>query len=117
MAKQVWEGLRSGVTPDASVVRQLAREAADSRELTSELFQHLIEPLSDSFEPAACKQYAALFSEMIAELAPDLDAEQLKSRFTKMTTARPGTLAYPKKVFVLSRVTLGADIAITSVLM
>jgi len=113
-AKQVLEALGSGVVPEPGLLRKLGREAALDRGKTAELFQDLVEPLSDSFDPEACEHYTAVFSEVIAELAPEFDAQQLRERYARISN-RPAAAFQPETVFVLSRVTLGADIAITSV--
>ena len=72
------------------------------------LFGILVEGLSDRFEPALCDVYARLFSQAIpgAGLA-------LYNR-----VRQPHRVANePARVILLSRVTLGADVAVTSVLL
>jgi hypothetical protein len=72
------------------------------------LFGILAEGLGDRFEPALCDVYARLFAQAI----PGADAE----RYRRVRRPR-GIAGEPRRVFVLSRITLGADIAVTSVLM
>jgi ADP-heptose:LPS heptosyltransferase len=80
------------------------------------LFSILVEGLADRFEPALCDAYASLFADAIARTVGDVDAAALVERFDRVR--RPRTVAIePRCVFVLSRVTLGADIAVTSVLL
>lgn len=80
------------------------------------LFSILVEGLADRFEPALCDAYARLFSSAIAQTAGDFDAAALEARYQRVR--RPRTIAVePQCVFVLSRVTLGADVAVTSVLL
>lgn len=84
-----------------------------------ELFRDLIEPLSDSFDSAACRRYVELFVPILARLLPDLEAGALAARYQRVRRLRrfdadPGAVRH---VFVLSRVTLGADVAVTSVLL
>jgi ADP-heptose:LPS heptosyltransferase len=79
------------------------------------LFSVLVEGLADRFEPALCDAYARLFSQAVAYVS-GADAAQLISRYEFVRRVRPVT-AEPKLVFVLSRVTLGADVAVTSVLL
>ena len=76
------------------------------------LFRIVAEGLADRFEPALCDTYARLFAEAIApnESASLLERYQ-RVRIPRMITTEPAT------VFVLSRVTLGADVAVTSVLL
>ena len=83
------------------------------RENPAALFSHVIEPLSDAFEPAYCDTYADLFCEVIAG-ATGLDALALRQRYEGIR--RPARFAGDAEdVCVLSRVTLGADLAVTSV--
>ena len=75
---------------------------------TRALFGILAEGLGDRFEPALCDVYARLFAQAI----PGADAE----RYFRVRVPRQVTFE-PRRVFVLSRITLGADIAVTSVIM
>jgi hypothetical protein len=71
----------------------------------------VVERLGDLFEPRLCATYDHLFTEAILRTAPEL-----APRIRKATeTPQPPASASP--VYVLSRVTLGADVAVTSVLM
>ena len=71
------------------------------------LFGILVEGLSDRFEPALSGCYARLFSQAI----PGADlAHYERVRVTRSIVGEPS------RVIVLSRVTLGADVAVTSVL-
>jgi hypothetical protein len=115
-AKQILESLGSETIPEPKFLRQLARAAANDRDLTAELFRDLVEPLSDSFDPIASSHYVDNFTEMIAELAPEFAAQNLRDRYRKISQPRRVETS-PPTVFVLSRVTLGADIAVTSVLL
>ena len=72
------------------------------------LFSILVEGLSDRFEPALCDCYARLF-------APAMAGADL-ARYERVRRPRPVT-GEPASVIVLSRVTLGADVAVTSVLL
>jgi len=72
------------------------------------LFGILAEGLADRFEPALCDVYAGLF-------APAIPGADL-SRYRRVR--RPRSVAgHPGAVFLLSRITLGADVAVTSVLL
>jgi ADP-heptose:LPS heptosyltransferase len=82
---------------------------------SSALFSVLVEGLADRFEPALCDAYARLFSQAIAHIT-GADAAALVSRYEWVRRPRKLT-ADPKRVFVLSRITLGADVAVTSVLL
>ena len=82
-------------------------------------FRVVVEGLADRFDPALCDVYAALFSQALARTMPSLDAGDLRARYDRVRSPRPfgGVAARVETVFVLSRVTLGADVAITSVLL
>jgi ADP-heptose:LPS heptosyltransferase len=85
---------------------------------SADLFRIVVEGLADRFEPALCDTYAELFSEVLATAEPELDAQVLLARYRKIR--KVGQAVSPvsvKNVFVLSRVTLGADVAITSVIL
>ncbi|HEV1285199.1 MAG TPA: hypothetical protein VNU44_07810, partial [Bryobacteraceae bacterium] len=71
----------------------------------------VVERLGDLFEPALCDTYERLFRQVIERAYPEL-----------IPRLRAGTARYeaPKsanRVYVLSRITLGADVAVTSVLL
>jgi ADP-heptose:LPS heptosyltransferase len=76
------------------------------------LFGILVEGLGDRFEPALCDAYARLFSQAIE----GQDAASLVARYDCVRRTRRVEWE-PKRVLVLSRVTLGADVAVTSVLL
>jgi ADP-heptose:LPS heptosyltransferase len=114
----VRSGERTGPRLEAAA-REAAREAARDEARTRELFSGLIEPLSDSFEPEAVEVYTELFTAMIAELMPEFERQKLACRFQAVRKIRPfeGKASSVTQVFVLSRVTLGADIAVASIMM
>lgn len=69
----------------------------------------VVERLGDLFEPRLCDVYAELFSQAIRLVYPEL---MPRLRRAKAPGSPP---ASAERVYVLSRVTLGADIAVTSV--
>jgi len=71
----------------------------------------VVERLGDLFEPRLCATYDQIFTQAILRTAPEL-APRIRS-----TTEAPSPPASAPRVFVLSRVTLGADVAVTSVLL
>lgn len=83
------------------------------------LFRIVVERLGDLFEPRLCSVYTDLFSEVIARRIPDLHAEHLAARYERIRRPRRFTRdpASIRNVFVLSRITLGADVAITSIML
>ena len=74
------------------------------------LLSVVVERLADLFEPRLCEVYRQLFTEAIERVAPDLCA-----RLHRPVRAVPPDRT--ARVYVLSRVTLGADVAVTSVLL
>lgn len=101
------------------------------------LFPQLVERLNDSFDPAACQLYDQLFAQVIEfcrRLPEGHDFDAALRQFGLMSEsdllARKTTLnsrisnlkfqisnrtfQIPKKVLLLSRVTIGADVAVTS---
>ncbi len=80
------------------------------------LFGILVEGLADRFEPALCDAYVRLFSIAIAHVYPAIDPISLVARYEHIRRPMP-VHAKPQRVFVLSRITLGADVAVTSVLL
>jgi ADP-heptose:LPS heptosyltransferase len=101
------------------LARDLARCALDNEEASRALFGILAEGLSDRFEPCLVEQYAALFSEVIPAAAPECSAAELLERYSRVRKPRrfEGDAAAVRTVFVLSRVTLGADVAVTSLVL
>jgi hypothetical protein len=80
------------------------------------LFRIVVERLGDLFEPRLCRVYADLFADVIARRIPELHSEHLVARYERIRKPRKLDRE-PASVFVLSRVTLGADVAITSILL
>jgi ADP-heptose:LPS heptosyltransferase len=80
------------------------------------LFGILVEGLADRFEPRLCDMYARLFAQAVAQVAENVDPVRLLARYERVRRPRPIS-GEPHRVFVLSRVTLGADVAVTSVLL
>ena len=72
-------------------------------------FSVVVERLGDLFEPHLCDVYAQLMSKV-------LGAPELRLRYDEVRRVRECAF-YPRTVYVLSRVTLGADVAVTSVML
>lgn len=79
-------------------------------------FRILVEGLGDRFEPRLCDAYADLFSEAVACALPGTDAAQLAARYRRIRRP-PAPVPSASTVFVLSRITLGADVAVTSAML
>jgi ADP-heptose:LPS heptosyltransferase len=96
--------LRGEEWPSALLDRAIAVD--DGRALLSVV----VERLGDLFEPRLCEVYRRLFTQVFERVAPELCPRLW----------HPGTVEPPQsvsRVYVLSRVTLGADVAVTSVLL
>ncbi len=112
--------LKDGTWP-ARILDDLIERALDeedtfvARAATRALFRILIERLGDLFEPALCDVYARLFAHVISKALPAYNADELVLRYNRVRQVRRFSGGEVQRVFVLSRVTLGADIAVTSV--
>ncbi|HMF77810.1 MAG TPA: hypothetical protein VK604_19290 [Bryobacteraceae bacterium] len=112
--------LKEGTWP-SRVLDDLIERALDEDEpfcaiaATRALFGIVIEQLGDLFDPALCDVYARLFSHVIARALPEYDAQELFLRYRRVRQVRPFPGGEVQRVFVLSRITLGADVAVTSV--
>jgi ADP-heptose:LPS heptosyltransferase len=80
------------------------------------LFGILIEGLADRFDRRLCDTYTRLFSQALAHEFVGTDPSALVARYDRVRRTRPIS-GKPNRIMVLSRVTLGADVAVTSVLM
>ncbi len=99
----------------------------------SALFTHLIEPLNDSFDPRSAQAYDLVMAQVIDFFRHDASGKKIDEMLTSLGIATEASLlarrarvreASPnvnpdrlRKVIFLSRVTIGADVALTSVLM
>ena len=108
--------------PDELLDELMAPESSDA------LFRIVVERLADLFEAHLCDVYAQLFSQVIERAIPELKAQDLVDRYQRIRKVRKFARAASSKapaptpvnvrtVFVLSRVTLGADVVVTSVLL
>jgi hypothetical protein len=125
LAAALRDACLAGRPLDVDRLRSLTALALDADEAVAllssrELFSQLVEPLADRFEPALCDSYAGLFAHVLALALPALGgpavAASLVERYNAVRRVRPPAVE-PAEVVVLSRVTLGADINVTSVLM
>lgn len=97
----------------------LSPDEATAREATRALFAGLVEPLADRFEPRLCEAYVKVFSRVLERVDPAWEAPELEARYERLRRFRhfDATAGVPERVYVLSRVTLGADVAVTSVML
>jgi len=80
------------------------------------LLSIVVERLGDLFEPSHCETYVRLFTQVIARVWPGPFAEEAEAHYHRILEphAPPASV---DRVYVLSRVTLGADVAVTSVML
>jgi ADP-heptose:LPS heptosyltransferase len=119
VAEQLLCACLRGETWSRELVRELAARAAQDAAATRALLAILVEGLSDRFEPRLADTYAELFSEVIATVLPEWTVGELLARYNRVRQPRrfEGDAGCVEKVYVLSRVTLGADIAVTSLVL
>jgi len=124
LAATLLEQCLQGADVSTALIDELAEMAASAERGTASaasraLFSGLVEPLADRFEPRLCEAYVRIFSRVIERVEPAWDAAALAARYERVRRFRPFDAARerPERVYVLSRVTLGADVAITSVML
>ncbi|HZU27289.1 MAG TPA: glycosyltransferase family 9 protein [Bryobacteraceae bacterium] len=81
------------------------------------IFPCIVEPLADAFDPDLCNVYVGVFACIFGRVQPELQQQNLIERFERVRAPRRFTGPDPARVFVLSRVTLGADVAVTSIVL
>lgn len=110
LAQEILEQAIAG-RPPRDLPRALVEEPCGKA-----FFGILVEGLADRFEPALCDTYARLFSQAVAMVRQGVNADSLVARY--FAIRRPHRVeAAPQRVYVLSRVTLGADVVVTSVML
>jgi hypothetical protein len=92
-------------------------ELIDAAAEDPSLFRDLVEPLSDAFDARMTAVYVFLFSQIIERYQRRLRVDETIARFERIRQSRRFAGPDPGQVIVLSRVTLGADVAITSVIL
>lgn len=123
LAQEVLEACLAEGTWPARPLDALVERALDEQDpfvsaaATRALFSIIIERLADLFEPSLCDVYARLFSHVISRALPAYSADELLLRYRRVRQVRRFPGGEVKRVFVLSRITLGADVAITSVVL
>jgi ADP-heptose:LPS heptosyltransferase len=121
LARELLDSCLRGVAWRAEALQSLVAAAAgpdalEAGEGSRALFGILIEGMADLFEPRLCETYAALFCQVMEQARPELRAVELESRYRRIR--RPPPIPNDvRRVNVLSRVTLGADVSVTSVLL
>jgi hypothetical protein len=123
LAREVLDACLRERTWPSRALDDLIERALDQQDLfvaraaTRALFGTVIEALGDLFAPDLCDVYARLFARVIARALPEYNAHDLLLRYNRIRQVRHFPGGEVLKVFVLSRVTLGADVAVTSVVL
>ncbi len=97
-------------TPWPASLIEDVRRGVETVEGSRQFFRIVIERLGDLFEPRLCDVYAHVMSEVLGD--PSLQARYLRVRAPRVFGGPD-----PRMVYVLSRITLGADVAVTSVVL
>jgi hypothetical protein len=128
--------MNEGKIPPIRRLCEMASHPDDAIAATgqSALFPGLIEPLNDSFDPAACDRYDRVMAEIIDYfrrlpeahrldqalnsfgLETEADLLARKSQVSNLRSQIPDLKSQIRKILLLSRVTIGADVTITSVI-
>jgi hypothetical protein len=85
------------------------REGLQTSEGSRQFFSIVIERLGDLFEPRLCIAYARVMAAVLRD-------PSIETRYARIREPRRFEGSDPARVYVLSRITLGADVAVTSVL-
>lgn len=124
LAATLLEQCLQGADVSIALIDELTEMAASADRPTAlaasrALFSGLAEPLADRFEPRLCEAYVRIFSRVLERVEPEWNAAALAARYERVRRFRPFDAARerPERVYVLSRVTLGADVAVTSVML
>ncbi len=112
--------MTDGTWPPRALDALIARALDEQDEFlataaTRALFGIVIERLGDLFDPALCEVYARMFAHVISRALPEYKIDDLLLRYRRVRQVRRFPGGEVRRVFVLSRVTLGADVAVTSV--
>jgi hypothetical protein len=111
ICKELLSHCLEGTPWPGSLIARLRERLLHGDDEDSRLFFSIvIERLGDLFEPRLCTVYARLMSEL-------LESPELLERYAKVREPRPFVGPDPAAVYVLSRITLGADVAVTSVVL
>jgi ADP-heptose:LPS heptosyltransferase len=114
--------LPENISPEELLDALLARREVQAAELmriaqSPEFFRVVVEGLADRFDWDAAAIYTGMFAFVISRVFPEFSLEKLVNRYERVCRPREFSGSEPADVFVLSRVTLGADVAITSVIL
>ncbi len=103
-----------------------SNDHALAAQATQVIFSQIIEPWADSFDPLLCERYLVFMAELLLHKEGPirenlkklgyLHPQQLINRYRCVSdpSKMPNHTESVRKVLILSRVTLGADIAVTS---
>lgn len=113
LARALLEDCLGGGPLPEPLLHDLIDRAAGDPQAARAFFTIVIERLGDLFEPRLCDTYAQLFARAIKRVEPHVHVSHLLDRYERVRRQRPCGID-PAEVFVLSRITLGADVVVTS---
>jgi ADP-heptose:LPS heptosyltransferase len=116
LAARIAEAISAGHDWPRAAVDELISRAKESESASRAFFRDVVEKICDLFDPGAARVYADLFAHVIAQVMPGYSHQALLARYNRIRRVRVYT-GTPRRVFVLSRVTLGADVVITSMML
>lgn len=97
-------------------VDELIARAVASDHSSRVFFRGVVERICDLFDPEATRVYANLFAYVVARVLPGYSHDALLERYQSICRVRAYSGA-PSRVCVLSRVTLGADVVVSSMML
>lgn len=92
----------------------------DMLEGSRRIFRDIVEPLADRFEPRLSHRYSSFFGALLSRLHGHPDFKRFHERLALSHDPDTLPMYFPdqyRRCAVLSRVTLGADVAVTSVVL
>lgn len=113
-------GAMSAEDLDAIVDQAAASDGDVAAAASKRLFRDVVEPLADRFDPRLSGQYERFFSAVLDRLQGRPGFARFNARRARRPhreTLRHDARLEARRCLVLSRVTLGADVAVTSVVL
>lgn len=105
---------------DWIVGQAASTDAAVAADASKRMFRDIVEPLADRFEPQLSEQYSRFFTAVLDRLEGRRGFERFngrRARLSRRGASSGAALPRARRCLVLSRVTLGADVAVTSVVL
>ena len=122
---RVRDAVLAGEPLPIEMIQLVAKAASEdeqyAEEVSKRIFREIVEPLCDSFEPELSQRCDSFLSALIGPLWNRPSFERLSEGLDRSVLIGDDFLRLParqpKRCLALSRVTLGADVAVTSVVL